>query len=337
MVESTYDAVIVGGRCAGAALATYLARAGASVIVLEADPLGTDQVISTHTIHPAGVDVLNELGVGTEVLSESPPARVIRFQVEDVFVDVRPPEGRYECCPRRYRLDRLLQNAALDAGAEICERTRVTRLLWDGSRVIGALALQAGHEIEVRGAITVGADGRRSTVARLVGAREYLGYDAPRAMYWAYWDPPDDWNSPTYPYDVLIRFSGTDRRVVFTTDRGQLLIATLPFVDVARRWKSDLQRRYLDDLCADPDLELLVTQDRKVSKTPEMSLMLFRETEYDVNPYKLLPVSKVALSVLGAVVRGHPRLILDFIAQGRRTSAVMTELKERQKLLDAVG
>ncbi|MEJ2079203.1 MAG: hypothetical protein P8Z74_14515 [Acidobacteriota bacterium] len=115
------------------------------------------------------------------------------------------------------------------------------------------------------------------------------------------------------------------------------MIATLPFVDVARRWKSDLQRRYLDDLCADPDLELLVTQGRKVSKTPEMSLMLFRETEYDINPYKLLPVSKVALSVLGAVVRGHPRLILDFIAQGRRTSAVMTELKERQKLLDAVG
>lgn len=67
MAERIHDAVIVGGRCAGAALAIYLARKGAAVTVLESDPLGTDQVISTHTIHPAGMDLLDELGVGAAV------------------------------------------------------------------------------------------------------------------------------------------------------------------------------------------------------------------------------------------------------------------------------
>jgi menaquinone-9 beta-reductase len=435
MVERTYDAVIVGGRCAGAALATYLARAGASVIVLEADPLGTDQVISTHTIHPAGVDILDELGVGSAVLAESPPARVIRFQVDEAYADIEPPEGRVECCPRRYRLDRLLQEAAVEAGAEVHGRTRVKGLLWEGERVVGVRARQADREVEFRGTVTVGADGRRSTVARLVGAEEYLGYDAPRAMYWAYWDPPSAWDGPAYPYDVLLRFSGTDRRVIFTTDKGQLLIATLPLVDVALQWRSDAKSRYLDDLCLDSDIKLLATEGRMVSKVlgtvreryffrrsagpgwalagdaghhkdpilgwgisealvqakelsetiqdgrdnalerywrqrdvealprfrvaeeraapritpvfpvvlskigrkPEMARRLFRETEYDVNPYDLLSVSEVGLCVLGAVLRGRLGLIRDFIAQGRRVSAVTAELKERQRLLDAIG
>jgi choline dehydrogenase-like flavoprotein len=37
MAERIYDAVIVEARCAGAALATYLARSGATVTALEAD------------------------------------------------------------------------------------------------------------------------------------------------------------------------------------------------------------------------------------------------------------------------------------------------------------
>jgi len=183
MGDRSYDVVIVGARCAGAALAAFLARSGASVIVLEADRLGTDQVISTHTIHPPGMDVLDELGVGESVREGSSTVRLIRFQVDGSYADIQPPPGRVECCPRRYRLDSLLQQAAIAAGAEVCERTRVTGLLRDGDRVVGVRAEHAGSEIEVRGRITVGADGRRSTVARLAGAEEYLGYDSPRAVY----------------------------------------------------------------------------------------------------------------------------------------------------------
>ena len=45
--ESRYDVVIVGARCAGATLATFLARAGASVLLLDKDRLPSDQILST--------------------------------------------------------------------------------------------------------------------------------------------------------------------------------------------------------------------------------------------------------------------------------------------------
>ncbi len=236
------------------------------MIVFEATPLATDQVLSTHTIHPAGMDVLDELGVGEAVRSLSPPARRIRFQVDGAHADVEPPAGRDECCPRRYRLDGLLQEAALAAGAEIREAARVTELLGDGERVVGVRAESAGRTIEARGTVTVGADGRRSTVARLVDADEYLGYQDPRAMYWAYWEPPAAWTSPEYAYDALLSFSGEDRRVIFSTDHGQLLMATLPIVSEARRWRPDLEACYEGDLRKDPAFERLVSEGQRASK-----------------------------------------------------------------------
>jgi 2-polyprenyl-6-methoxyphenol hydroxylase-like FAD-dependent oxidoreductase len=62
-----YDVAVVGGRCAGAALATYMSRAGAKVALIDALPRHSDAVVSTHTLHPAGVDVLEELGLRAEL------------------------------------------------------------------------------------------------------------------------------------------------------------------------------------------------------------------------------------------------------------------------------
>ena len=266
MTTQTYDAVIVGGRCAGAALATYLAREGASVVMLDADELGSDQVISTHTIHPGGMDLLDELGVGDAVRSGSPPANALRFEVDGAHVIVEPPPGRHECCPRRHRLDRLLQEKAIECGAEFLDKTRAVELVWDGDRVAGVRATRDGQTHEFRGTVTIGADGRRSTVATLAGAEEYLAYDSPRGMYWAYWEPPTVWRGQDYPYDFLLRFDNDDRRVIFSTDNGHLLLGTLPPLDVARRWRSNLEAEYVADLRSDPQIGPLVEGGRMVSK-----------------------------------------------------------------------
>jgi flavin-dependent dehydrogenase len=434
--ERIYDTVIVGGRCAGAALATYLAREGASVLVLEADPLGSDQVLSTHTIHPAGMDVLDDLGVGASVRRGAPPARTIRLQIEDAHVDVKPPKGRDECCPRRHRLDGLLQEAAVQAGAEVMERTRVTELLREGERVSGVRAERGGRMPEFRGRLVVGADGRRSKVAELAGAEEYLGYDWARGAYWAYWEPPAVWRSAEYPYDFLLRIVGSDRRLVFATDDGQLLLGTMPPLEAVRRWRGDHRTAYVEDLRSDPVFAPLVTEGRMTSKVlgtvserfffrrsagpgwalvgdaghhkdpligwgisealvqakhlaaairsgsgaalerywrrrdvdvlprfrfgedrgapgsvspvlpvvlrkvggvPGLGEQLFRETEYDANPYELLPVGKVARWTLEAALRGQPGLIRDFLRQGRRAAVVRREVDERRKRLLQLG
>src|SRR5688500_643575 len=118
-----HDVVIVGARCAGATLATFLARGGASVLVVDKDRLPSDQPTSTHTTRPPGMDVLDELGVGDEVRRLSPASRVVRLQKNDSAADLTYPDGRAEYCPRRERLDHAIQNAAMQAGAEMLQRT----------------------------------------------------------------------------------------------------------------------------------------------------------------------------------------------------------------------
>jgi menaquinone-9 beta-reductase len=261
-----YDVLVVGGRCAGASLAILLARQGAKVAMCEADRLGTDQLLSTHTIHPAGMDVLDELGVGGAVRAGSPPMRQVRFDVDGSVLDVQLPPGRHECCPRRYRLDRLLQAAAVAAGVDTYEQARVTDLLRTGDRVVGVRVRQGSGDRQIPATLVVGADGRHSTVARLAGADEYLAYEWPRGMYWAYWQPPARWKSPDYPYDMLLRMIGPARRLIFTTDEGQLLLGTVPELHLARAWRHDHASAYLADLRSDPVLQPLVEGGTRTSR-----------------------------------------------------------------------
>jgi flavin-dependent dehydrogenase len=253
MTAQSYDVVIVGARCAGATLATFLARTGASVLLLERDRLRSDQVLSTHTIHPPGLDVLDEAGVGDAVRAVAPPTHVVRLRKNKTFVDIEFPEGRAEYCPRRARLDGLLQDAAASAGVEVLERTRVTSLVRDGDRVVGVRAAgSAGEELVFRAGLVVGADGRHSTVARHVEAEEYLGYDAPRAMFWGYWNAPAFWRTdPAYRFGMYVANTDGHIRAIFQTDHDQLLIGSLPAVEQAIAWRSDPDTALIADLASD--------------------------------------------------------------------------------------
>ena len=251
--ESCYDVVIVGARCAGATLATFLARGGASVLLLDKDRLPSDQVLSTHTIHPPGLDILDDVGVGEAVRAEAPPTRIVRLRKNDAFVDIEFPRHRAEYCPRRRRLDGLLQDAAASAGVEVRDQTRVTAVVREEDRVIGVRAARsAGQEQMIRAGLVVGADGRHSTVARQVEAEEYLGYDAPRAMFWGYWNAPAFWRSdPAYPFGMYVANTDGHIRVIFQTDHDQLLIGSLPPVERAMAWRTDPGSALIADLASD--------------------------------------------------------------------------------------
>lgn len=239
MRQQRYDVVVVGARCAGATLAAFLAREGARVLALDRNVLPSDAVLSTHTVHPPGMDVLDELGVGDSVRTVAPPVRRARLRKGDAWADVSFRDGRAGACPRRKRLDGLLQDAAAEAGAELRDRTRMTEVIEERGRVTGVRVERAGRAETIAADLVVGADGRRSTVARQVAAAEYLAYDAPRAMYWAYWDAPPDWTGDGYPFDMYLAHVEDDIRVIFQTDHGQLLIGSLPAVSAAHAWRRD--------------------------------------------------------------------------------------------------
>jgi flavin-dependent dehydrogenase len=250
---ASHDVVIVGARCAGASLGTLLARGGASVLVLDRARLPSDVVLSTHTIHPPGIEVLDELGVGAAMRQVTPPTHVLRLAKDGAAVDLRYRGGRAEYCPRRKRLDGLLQDVAREAGCELLDETRVDGLLWDGDRVAGVRVTRGAAQRTYRARLVVGADGRHSTIARLVGAEEYLDYDAPRAMYWGYWDAPPLWHErERYPFGMYVGHRSGDVRAVFQTDDGQLLIGSLPPVDKALGWRGDPLAALVADLSSDP-------------------------------------------------------------------------------------
>jgi len=257
--EKVFDVIIVGARCAGAALATRLAQAGLSVAVLDAAPLPSGQPTSTHLIQPPGMDELDDLGIGDQVRELTPALHAVRMRFDDDTTDFSYGAARAAHCLRRAALDGRLQYRAGEAGASLRANTRVVGVLRaaDG-RVNGVEAVRRGGTPQrLVAPLVVGADGRNSSIAKLVGAEEYLGYDAPRGCYWAYWRRP-----PTCDPHVLHNcFSGDDQRVVFPTDGDLLLIATAPPVDRARAWRADHTAAYLDDIRSYSPIAALLNSD----------------------------------------------------------------------------
>jgi flavin-dependent dehydrogenase len=221
------DVIIVGFRCAGAPLAHALHRAGVKVIVVDKDPFFTDQPISTHAIQPYGMKMFDRLGLGDVVRDLAPRNRAFRFQVEDSYMQVDLDGTQWDSrSPRRSKLDPALQRAALAQGVEARERTRVVNVLTDGARVTGVRVQHAAGEHELRARLVVGADGRNSTIAKLVAAPAYLESHATNGIYWSYFEQtPVFTTDPRYNWGACIHIEGQEARAVFQTDSNLLLMA----------------------------------------------------------------------------------------------------------------
>ena len=172
-----YDAIVIGSRCAGAPTAMLLARAGRRVLLVDRATFPSD-VLSGHTIQPAGVARLQRWGLLDKVRATGVPfTSKVRFDFGPVVLEGEPVpvDGISDAvCIRRTILDTLLTAEAVDAGAELRQGFTVQALLWDDGRVVGIRGRDAtGATVEERAHIVIGADGVRSFVARQVGAPTY--------------------------------------------------------------------------------------------------------------------------------------------------------------------
>jgi 2-polyprenyl-6-methoxyphenol hydroxylase-like FAD-dependent oxidoreductase len=105
-----------------------------------------------------------------------PPIHTYAFDFGDITLAGSPSTGTAPVAygPRRTVLDKLLVDAASEAGAEARQGFSVEKVLCEGGRVVGISGRDArGATVTERAQVVVGADGRHSLVARTVGPERY--------------------------------------------------------------------------------------------------------------------------------------------------------------------
>lgn len=248
-MTNTYDAIIVGARCAGSPTAMLLARMGYRVLLLDRATFPSDTV-STHVVHPLGVAALARWGLLDRLKATGcPPIDTYAYDFGPFTISGAPgtADSPVAYCPRRTVLDKLLVDAAVEAGAELREGITVDEIVIDEGRVVGVRGhSKDGGTVIERARLVIGADGRQSRVAAAVRPEQYNEKPQLLAAYYSYWSGlPMKGRFETYirPHRGFA--------AVPTHDGLTLVIAGWPHAQMEAN-KDDIEGNYLKTLALSP-------------------------------------------------------------------------------------
>ena len=227
-----YDVIVVGARCGGSPVAMNLARSGHKVLVVDRATFPSD-TLSTHALTGDSVNRLRQWGLLDKVCAASGTNVYggTRMHVAGQTFDIAG-EG---LCPRRTTLDKILVDAARDAGAEVREHCSVTGITRDGEGKVTGITFQSeGKTGEESAQVVVGADGRNSLVARAVDAEVYGAKESLACAYYSYFTGfPVDRND--------LHFADGVAALAFPTDHGQTLLAVMQPSAAFEGWRADVE------------------------------------------------------------------------------------------------
>jgi 2-polyprenyl-6-methoxyphenol hydroxylase-like FAD-dependent oxidoreductase len=240
-MTDTYDAIVVGARCAGSPTAMLLARKGYRVLVVDRSTFPSDTV-STHFIHAPGVDALRRWGILDKIVASGCPAvDTYSFDFGPITISGTPlPAGGSATAyaPRRTVLDTLLVDAASAAGAEVREGFTVDEIVIESGRVSGITGRDRdGRPVTERARVVIGADGPSSRVARAVQPRQYNDKPPLQAGTYSYFT-----DLPVGGFETTIRHH-RGWAAMPTNDGLTLVVVGWPYAEHAAN-KSDIEGNF---------------------------------------------------------------------------------------------
>jgi flavin-dependent dehydrogenase len=190
------DIIVVGARVAGSAAAIVLARSGLRVLILDKATFPSD-TISTHIVLSGGARVLSRIGA-MEALERAGGFRFGSMRTVGPGFDFRSGlvvngEDLRGICLGREKMDAVMIDLARSFNAvTVREGFHVTDLIVEEQAIRGIRGEDESGELEFRAPLVIGADGMRSTLAKIaelrIGAFKRSDIPCARAYYYSYYE-----------------------------------------------------------------------------------------------------------------------------------------------------
>lgn len=210
------DVLIVGGRTTGLMLAIQLARQGLDVRIVDGSP-GVDPHSRATLLHSRSLELLDELGLTSEIVAKGQVLRRMRLFADGRFVMATesPPVDSpfpFGIGYSQVRIERLLERELAALGVEVERNTALSSLDQDSSGVRAGLRHDDGREEHAEASWLVGCDGAHSTTRHLLG----IGFPGTQSRY------------PYSLADVIAdNDAPSDAWFYFLHDEGYLIFAIL--------------------------------------------------------------------------------------------------------------
>jgi flavin-dependent dehydrogenase len=164
--------------------------------------------------------------------------------------------------PRRTVLDKLLVDAAAEAGAEVRESFTVEEIVAEDETVTGIRGhARGGETVTERAQVVIGADGKHSLVAKAVKPESYNERPSQLAMYYAYWS-----GLPVTGFETTIRAEGRRGWAALPTHDG---LTCMPFgwpVEEFKANRGDIEGNFFAAIDLAPEFAKRVRSAKRESK-----------------------------------------------------------------------
>ncbi|UFJ42393.1 NAD(P)/FAD-dependent oxidoreductase [Brevibacillus humidisoli] len=241
--DPMYDFIIVGARCAGAALACFLGHSGYKVLLIDKYE-SPGPTLSTHII--GEIDVYDLLGIREKMeTAGAPQMKRMRVDLEGSVMESDMITTPRAISLRRELFDAILLEKVYDfSSVTVLLTTRATDLLVQHNQVCGVACQQTdGSSLTFYARAVIGADGRDSLVARAVRAEMMQTTDENHLdVVYAYLANVDPLPLPTVEW----YWHGQDVTICNPIDQGLHCIALMMPSEVLSGWKDSLIQRYLE-------------------------------------------------------------------------------------------